>query len=172
MRCVPGFLSSDECSRIIAACEEDALFARSPVVFPGTPRSSRRSELRTSATARLAGPGDGPWDAVYQRAAGLLGCDSGAFEPMQCVRYEPGQRFHAHYDGLGRTHTVLIYLNQDFAGGETLFPDLPLSIAPQPGMALVFANLDADGVTIPWSLHAGLPPRGGRKYACNLWARS
>ena len=62
-----------------------------------------------------------------------------AFEPPQILRYEVGQQFIPHYDfmdensagfrdelgGYGqRIATFLIYLNDDYEGGETNFPKI------------------------------------------------
>ena len=53
----------------------------------------------------------------------------------------------------------MLYLNDNFTGGETKFYDedrsLRLSVRPQRGMALVFAHLQ---------LHEGAPVAQGRKY--------
>eukprot|EP00854_Cymbomonas_tetramitiformis_P004006 gene4006-4974_t len=72
-------------------------------------------------------------------------------EPIQVVRYSPGQYFSEHFDAgrdfstlwLGqRKITVLLYLNEDFTGGNTLFPKLDMSIKPSLGKALLFRNLN------------------------------
>lgn len=53
-------------------------------------------------------------------------------EDMQVLRYEPGQKYDAHYDyfvdkvniarGGHRIATVLMYLSDVVKGGETVFP--------------------------------------------------
>jgi hypothetical protein len=65
-------------------------------------------------------------------------------------RYRPGQHFGAHYDdsvecpdfpGAVSLYTMLVYLNDDFVGGETAFykskRKLLLSVSPVAGMALL-----------------------------------
>jgi predicted 2-oxoglutarate/Fe(II)-dependent dioxygenase YbiX len=60
----------------------------------------------------------------------------------QIVRYQPGGRYIAHQDrGPGaedRYFTVLCYLNDDFAGGATRFPDFNHSEMPRCGKAIIF----------------------------------
>jgi hypothetical protein len=171
IRTFPGLLAPEQCDRLIAACEEGGLFRASMVRRPQGDIRHYASDLRTSRTAHLPGFGGGPFDAVYAHAAATLDIAPERFEPMQCVRYDPGQSFHAHFDGLHREATLLVYLNDRFEGGETFFPDAGTSIAPRAGMGVLFRNRDADGRPIPWARHAGLPPRAGTKYVCNLWVR-
>ena len=91
---------------------------------------------------------------------------SGLNERFRFYRYRPGQRFAAHYDGSYQRNrdenswlTLLVYLNDDFAGGTTRF-DLagvadPVVVQPQAGMALVFMHD---------RLHQGDEVTAGTKY--------
>jgi predicted 2-oxoglutarate/Fe(II)-dependent dioxygenase YbiX len=91
---------------------------------------------------------------------------TGFNERMRYYRYDPGQTFRPHYDGSYRRSddehslvTFMIYLNDDFEGGETKFYRdsgmLSVTVKPSRGMALVF---DHD------QLHEGAPVESGRKY--------
>jgi prolyl 4-hydroxylase len=87
----------------------------------------------------------------------------GANERFRCYRYEPGQYFAPHYDGAYRRNarewsllTLIVYLNEDFTGGETNFLELKLSIIPKTGMALLFQHA---------TLHEGAAVKTGVKYA-------
>ena len=75
------------------------------------------------------------------------------------VRYAPGDHFVAHSDaGLDMQHryfTVLCYLNEDFEGGATGFPELNYSVVPKCGKAIVFPAR---------YLHGGKPIINGYKY--------
>ncbi|WP_027002282.1 2OG-Fe(II) oxygenase [Hugenholtzia roseola] len=69
----------------------------------------------------------------------------GLNEQFRFYRYEPMQRFKRHIDGRFRRNeieesriTFMIYLNQDFTGGETKFDNF--TIRPQTGMALCFIH--------------------------------
>ena len=81
-------------------------------------------------------------------------------------RYDPGQMFAPHWDGCYRRDngeesqlTFMIYLNEDFKGGETRFyrdDGTPrLEVCPECGMALVFVHDQ---------LHEGAAVTLGRKY--------
>ena len=80
-----------------------------------------------------------------------------------CVMYAEGEYFGVHEDspfveedgrGITKLSTVL-YLNDDFSGGETVFPDLQLEIVPESGKALLFA---------PELRHMSKPVLRGIKY--------
>lgn len=90
----------------------------------------------------------------------------GLNERFRYYRYAPGQRFAPHYDGRFTRHrhehsklTFMIYLNQEFEGGETIFyaernREL-LRVVPETGMALVFRHA---------ILHEGASVLSGQKY--------
>lgn len=69
----------------------------------------------------------------------------GLNERLRYYRYTRGQRFDWHYDGaFGRDNgelsllTFMIYLNEGYEGGATLFE--PLDVVGKQGMALVFEH--------------------------------
>ena len=85
----------------------------------------------------------------------------GLNERMRFYRYDIGETFKWHADGIHRRDngqksflTFLIYLNDDFAGGETVFRG-GLRIEPRVGMGLLFVH---------WLKHMGAAVTGGRKY--------
>lgn len=68
--------------------------------------------------------------------------------------------------------TVLLAMgNDDFAGGETLFPRLEGSAKAAMGELLRFNNADADGKELPASLHEGSPVDSGEKWLLSKWVR-
>jgi prolyl 4-hydroxylase len=108
-------------------------------------------------------------------------------EFLQILRYRPGEEFKPHVDyfnesGAGayqsladggqRAQTVLIYLNEEYAGGSTCFPELQLNIKARRGDVLHFHNLGADGLGHRDSLHAGMPVMAGEKWILSQWIRS
>jgi prolyl 4-hydroxylase len=109
------------------------------------------------------------------------------FEPAQVMHYRPGEEFRPHYDFLDpargghgpelarfgqRIATFLIYLNDDFDGGETVFPKAGFRYRGRRGDALLFANVDAaTRAPDPLTLHAGLPPTRGEKWIFSQWIR-
>lgn len=172
---LPDFISRSECRELIRYCEE-ASFRRSRVL-------QRRGEVvsdvietrsRNSSTVVLKDRAHPILAPLYTRCARLEGVRERDIETIQCVRYKRGQRFRAHFDGgidLPRLTTYLLYLNDDFTGGETYFPVLDHAVAPAAGACLRFPSCDREGRVLWQSEHGGLPVREGVKYALNIWVR-
>ena len=123
---------------------------------------------------------------IYEKLSNIINIDEDHFEQLQVVRYKPGQLYKAHWDacwekdkchdfmkkGDNRYATFLLYLNDDFTGGETNFPLRNKKIIPEKGKAALFFNLDKDNINkLENSKHAGLPPTSGVKWMCNVWVR-
>ena len=134
--------------------------------------------LRTSETASF--PFISEWPAVHalnRRLAAASGSDVRQGEPLQVLRYTPGQEYRPHLDaipGLGnqRVLTFLVYLSDDYEGGETDFPELPLRFRGALGTGLLFGNALPDGRPDPRMRHAGLPVRSGSKLVASRWIRA
>lgn len=107
-------------------------------------------------------------------------------EVLGVLRYEPGQEYKPHCDFLApdptgknpeveragqRVKTFLIYLNEDYEGGETEFPRLGLHVRGPKGSGALFTNVADDGSESPLALHAGLPVERGEKWITTLWIR-
>lgn len=82
----------------------------------------------------------------------------------EIIRYPEGGEFKPHTDthrgNAERAFTAILYLNDDFDGGETAFPALSYACRPVAGRVLVF---------LPTELHAGLPVWGGEKQVLVFW---
>lgn len=80
--------------------------------------------------------------------ATLSGCRLvGANPRLRVYRYGPGQRHGAHWDtvveldgGVKSLVTLVFYLNDNFTGGATEFPELRRTIEPRRGRALLFQH--------------------------------
>jgi prolyl 4-hydroxylase len=70
-----------------------------------------------------------------------------------------------------RVKTLLVYLNEDYEGGETDFPKAGVKFRGGMGEALLFDNVDADGVGDAKTVHAGLAPTRGEKWLLSQWIR-
>lgn len=99
-------------------------------------------------------------------------------EPVQVLRYDVGEEYKPHCDYFNykkgphivdndRVCTALTYLNDDFEGGGTWFPQLDITVQPKRGAVLYWEYYKSD----PLSLHAGLPVESGVKYAATSWIR-
>jgi prolyl 4-hydroxylase len=99
-------------------------------------------------------------------------------EPLNVLRYKQGQQFRPHHDGRGsdegpiRIMTALIWLNEQFDGGETEFPRLNIRVRGGVGDMLVFRNVGDDGLEDDRLIHAGLPVTNGVKWMASRWIRA
>ncbi|WP_028968969.1 2OG-Fe(II) oxygenase [Sphingomonas sp. URHD0057] len=124
-------------------------------------------------------------EMIRVRLALAIGAAPPFLEASQVLHYSVGQEFKPHHDYLDpasslaaeiarngqRAATVLIYLNEDFEGGETRFPAIGFDYRGKTGDMLMFSNLDPAGRPEPASLHAGLPPTRGEKWIFSQWVR-
>lgn len=82
-------------------------------------------------------------------------------EAINFVKYGPGQHFQVHADhGFSYTCTVssVMYLNDNYTGGELWFPNLDVKIKPDYGDIILFPS------TYIYA-HASLPVESGTKYS-------
>ena len=125
---------------------------------------------------------------IANRIAENVGISIENAESYQVIHYSKSQLYNPHYDaykkdgsdkskrclkyGGQRMITALVYLNDVEEGGNTIFPNLDISIKPKKGSMLVFHNCKEGTTDIHInSLHAGNPPIKGEKFAFNLWFR-
>ena len=104
-------------------------------------------------------------------------------ERIHIVKYEVGGLYHEHCDffdnyerewvneGGQRIKSVLIYLNDDFEGGETVFIDMCKIIKPERNKMVIWDNVLEDGSPDEESTHAGQPVTSGSKLICIVWIR-
>ena len=106
-------------------------------------------------------------------------------EALQVAMYEKLGKFNDHYDacvdkdpeycekmnaGSGeRRATLLVYLNDDFTGGETEFVNIGLKIKPERGKGILFWNTYDDETVINDSKHRGNPVMDGEKWIATKW---
>ncbi len=96
-------------------------------------------------------------------------CTLGPFDNLvidgsQFVRYNQGGFFKAHrdagYEFKNRCFTIICYLSE-CGGGETVFPEIGVSIAPKQGLWIAFFSE---------YLHIGAPVTSGQKFIFVTWA--
>lgn len=102
-----------------------------------------------------------------------------ATELLQLTRYEPGQQYKPHWDNFNlpnvapiendRVATCILYLNDDFEGGQTTLNNLGIAATPKRGYCLYFSYPTPEAVNL--CLHAGTPVTNGIKKISNLWIR-
>lgn len=174
VRMANGFLTDAECDHI-ARLSQDWL-QPSVVVDPSSGRMVRHPVRRSDGAAFGVTREDLVVRAVNRRIAALSQTDAAQGEALQILRYRPGDEYRPHLDALPGTDnqriaTVIIYLKDDYAGGETMFVDTGLSVRGRKGDALYFRNVLADGEIDRRTTHAGLPVRNGTKMIATRWIR-
>ncbi|MEK7264823.1 MAG: 2OG-Fe(II) oxygenase [Pseudomonadota bacterium] len=142
-----------------------------------------RDPLRTSATASLS-----PIDldlaliAINRLMAHAAGCAEENGEFLSVLHYAPGQQYRPHFDCIPpgpdfdrngqREKTALLFLNEDYEGGETQFTEIELNVRGGRGDILVFSNLTPGGEIDRAARHAGLPVTKGAKWLASKWFRT
>lgn len=139
---------------------------------------------RVGEGAWLAGP-DPVLARVEALASRITGRPVAHQETLHVIRYRPGGLYRPHFDAFDaessggrraleiagqRTDTVLFYLDEGCAGGETVFPRLGLSVTPSRGHAIRWRNTWR-GQRLELSLHEGRPVLSGEKWVATVWVR-
>jgi prolyl 4-hydroxylase len=184
IRIAEGFASAAECRWLV---DRGRHGMRRAQVYRRDAPGYREAETRTNFESDFT-----IWSAdivlalMRERMAASLGTESRYFEVTKLLRYEPGQRFSLHADyqepstpALAREieqrgqriATFLVYLNDDYDGGETDFPEAGFRFRGRAGDALWFSNVNARGEPDPRSVHAGMPPTRGTKWLLSQWVR-
>lgn len=119
-------------------------------------------------------------------------------EQIQVGKYGVGEKYECHFDSevsvdVVRPATIIVYLSDVEAGGETIFPMgqdcQPLKkccgehsnvsaekgvrqVHPKMGMAMLFYTHDLDGELNRNALHGACPVEQGEKWIMQAWFRS
>lgn len=168
----PSLLTHDECRYLVDSALP--LLQPSVIVDPAS-GLMRPHPVRTSEGAVFPWISENPViHAINRRIAAASGSDVHSGEPLQVLRYLPGQQYRPHVDALSETDnqrilTMLVYLNENYSGGETVFLATGLKVKGAVGDALLFRNADAQGRADPMAKHAGLPVTAGEKLIASRW---
>jgi prolyl 4-hydroxylase len=184
-----NLLTSEECDILIAFATEKGL-QKSDVLSnklygEGTKLDENN---RTSKTAWLKDTDHPIIEKIALITEKLTGLPKNTQEMLQVAHYTVGGKFNSHYDACNndskeycdkmnryagqRRATLLIYLNDDFDGGETVFTKLNKTIKPKKGKGILFWNTTSLDKIIPESIHQGSPVLNGEKWICTKWSHS
>jgi prolyl 4-hydroxylase len=171
---VPGLFTEEECRFLIELSE--------PLVQPSVVESfagqMMRDPGRSSDSIGFGWAIENPAvHALNRRIAAASGTKVDQGEPLQILRYRPGQEYRSHYDAIPgftnqRALTFLVWLNEGYEGGETIFLNNNLKAKGPAGDGLLFRNADEQGERDNASAHAGLPVTGGEKWLASRWIRA
>ena len=125
--------------------------------------------------------------AIQHRIAAAVGLPVENLEGPTVLHYAPGQEITNHFDFLNpempnyddevsrrgeRVITFLIYLNDDYGGGETDFPELGVRHKGRRREGLFFVNALPNGKPDRRMVHAGRPPTSGEKWVFSQFIRN
>ncbi|MEJ0002426.1 MAG: 2OG-Fe(II) oxygenase [Pararobbsia sp.] len=179
-----GLLDDGECDALIALATPRLVATRvaDPVTgrdVVAAHRSAQGAFFRPQETELVA--------RIEARIEALTGVPREHGEGLQMVRYLPGTESTPHFDYLlthnpanvesiersgQRIATLIMYLNDVEAGGETTFPEVGMTVVPRKGHAVYFEYGNRLGQTDPASAHAGAPLRAGEKWIATKWLRA
>jgi prolyl 4-hydroxylase len=181
---VKSYLSAPGCDWLIALGRNNLKAAQ---VYDAETGDLRTDSNRNNSAAQLDLERMDTFSAfVRARVAALANVSMAGLETSQILHYRVGEEFAEHCDFLDpsnpghardvathgqRALTVLIYLNDDYDGGETAFPALGRGFKGRKGDALVFWNLMPDGAPDYRTAHIGTAPTRGEKWLFSQWIR-
>ncbi|MGB7215063.1 MAG: 2OG-Fe(II) oxygenase [Gammaproteobacteria bacterium] len=124
---------------------------------------------------------------VQSRMSAAIGVPFANMEGATVLHYAPGEQITEHYDFVDpsipgyedevrtrgeRIATFLVYLNEDYEGGETEFSVLGIRHKGRRGEGLCFINALRDGAPDRRTRHAGRPPVRGEKWVLSQFIRN
>lgn len=139
-----------------------------------------------SLNANLSELGSGLVRMIERRLADRLCLGTYRQEELRGVWYRPGEGYRLHHDAFfrgtkewdesvaisgNRTWTSMVYLNTLTTGGETVFPQLGVRVAPRAGLLIAWRNLTPLGEPDARMMHLAIPPVDVDKYIVTQWYR-
>ena len=176
-------LTPDECGEMIARSRHR--LKRSTTVNPDTGQEDVIRN-RTSEGIWFQRGEDAFIERIDQRIASLMNWPVGNGEGLQILHYNTTGEYRPHFDyfppdqpgsavhtarGGQRVATLIVYLNDVPDGGETVFPEVGMSVAGKQGGAVYFRYLNGLRQLDPLTLHGGAPVKGGEKWIMTKWMR-
>jgi prolyl 4-hydroxylase len=179
-----GVLSEAECAQLIALARPR--LRRSTVV--DSPTGANIIVDRRSSEGVFFHLRENPFIAqLDERLAAIMNGPTENGEGLQVLRYRPGGQYPPHFDFLDpaaplsaqsiarsgqRISTLIVYLNDVIEGGETVFPEVGLSVVPRRGNGLYFEYTNSRMQVDPRSAHGGAPVTRGEKWIVTKWMRT
>lgn len=177
---IQNFLTNEECDKIIELSKgnmfSSKVYSQNEDLYDNKTRISQQCWLNDN---------DSFIKYISDKVKSYTNTHNNYLEELQVVNYKPGGFFTPHYDACvgnnsycermndkgPRYLTVLFYLNDNFEGGETIFPKINKLVKPEKGKAIIFQNVDNNGVIITQALHGGEPVKNGEKWIANKWIK-
>lgn len=158
------------------------------LVYDPTHARNFRSQTRTNSIAEFnLAENDFIHFLLQERMSRACGVPMNHMEGTAILNYQPGEEISDHYDFVDpaqpgyaqeiatngqRVITFLVYLNDDYELGETVFPRIGLRNKGVTGEGLYFVNALPDGSADLRTLHAGAPPALRQKWIVSQFIRN
>lgn len=175
---INNFLNDDECEYII-----DNINNSKVIKSPLTREVDNDKNFRTSLTCYFHSSNK-IIKNIDDKICSIMNIPINKGEGLQGQKYLVGNEFKKHTDyfdknndeqylknGGQRTWTFMVYLNEVETGGETQFTEINKIFKPELGMALLWNNLNNNGIENVYSMHWGMPVITGTKYIITKWFR-
>jgi hypothetical protein len=157
------------------------------LVYDAVGGSDYASETRTNSWAQFDLMGSEVVHLLMQlRMAAACGIPLRHMEANSILHYATGEEITNHFDFVDpsipnyeqeiarngqRVMTFLVYLNDDYDGGETEFPELGIVHKGRRGEGLYFVNAQQNNAPDLRTVHAGRPPTRGEKWIVSQFVR-
>jgi hypothetical protein len=157
------------------------------LVYDAVEHREMEHEMRTNTAANFDyATMDVVQFLVQARMAKSCGQRMQQLESPMVLHYDVGQQIKPHFDFIDtgapdyvqqiqqqgqRMITFLLYLNDDYDGGETTFPELGIVHRGTRGDGLYFVNSRRDRSADRQMLHTGSPPTRGEKWIVTQFIR-
>jgi prolyl 4-hydroxylase len=186
VRHLPGLVSKEACQWMIERARGRLTRA---TVYDPVKLESTANETRTNTLALFNLTNSDLVSVLIQtQICANTGVSFRQLEPLSVLHYDVGEQIIEHFDFVDpdapdsydqqvdeygqRILTYLLYLNEDYTGGETEMPAIGISHKGQLGGGFFFVNVRDNEEPDLRTLHAGRPPTSGEKWVVSQWVRS
>jgi prolyl 4-hydroxylase len=185
VRHLPGLVSRDVCRWMIEHARPRLTRA---LVYDAVEDKSTANQTRTNTVALFNVTNSDLVSVLIQvQICANTGTSFRQLEPLSVLHYDIGEQIIEHFDFVDpdaptfdqqvaeygqRRITFLLYLNDDYTGGETELPKIGISHKGQLGGGFFFVNILGNDVPDLRTLHAARPPIRGEKWVVSQWIRS
>lgn len=166
---IPNVFTKEECAQIIqhlSSNNNNNNGKRAFTIMPNDPTLGQYARKLMSFASMLTGIQD-----------------QSMYESLSVTRYNKDQYEKVHHDActsnlrckgndrVYRRATIMLYLNDNYVGGDLKFPHLNIKVKPETGKCTFFYNVNAKGWEIMEAQHDSLPVQEGVKWMCTLWIK-
>jgi len=185
VRSFAKFISDQACDSLIARARGQL---RRALIYDPARGGDVADQMRTNSVAGFdLMDADVVQIAIQHRIAAVVGLPVQNLEGPTVLHYAVGEQITNHFDFLNtempnyddevsrrgeRIITFLIYLNDDYGGGETEFPELGVRHKGRRREGLFFVNALPNGKPDTRMVHAGRPTTSGEKWVFSQFIRT